>query len=189
MQQRTYRTQSIFSAPYSANGESFVYSAAQAGTSPRIYVVSSAYAEPRAISDSGIHLLAVSSKDELAVLVKAKYEHHRVVTGTLARMPLGDGTPRELETGVREADWSPGATQLAIVRVVGGVDKREFPIGTELYQTSGYLSDIRVAPDGRNIAFAEHPEKGDDRGFVATVEVGGKHTVLTPPISAIGGLA
>ena len=176
IQQRTYRTQSIFAARYSASGESFVYSAAEGGNSPRIYVVSSAYPEPRAISDSATHLLAVSSKDELAVLIRAAHGHHRVFTGTLARMPIGGGTPRELLTAVHDADWSPDGAQLAVVHDVGGRDRLEYPIGTPLYDTPGYLSDVRVAPDGRHVAFTEHPEKGDDRGFVAMVDLTGTHT-------------
>ena len=189
MQQRTYRTQAIFTARYSSNAEAFVYSAAESGNSPRIYVVSGAYPEPRAISDSATHLLAVSSKDELAVLVDARFEHHRVFTGTLARMPLGGGTPRELVKGVRDADWSRDGSQLAIVRVVGGRDRLEYPIGTTLYETAGYLSDVRIAPDGQHIAVTEHPEKADDRGFVAVIGLGGNHTALTGEYSEIEGLA
>ena len=189
MQQRTFRTQAIFSARYSSNAEAFVYSAAETGNSPRIYLVSGTYPEPRAISDSATHLLAVSSKDELAVLVHAKFEHHRVFTGTLARMPLGGGTPRELAKGVRDADWSRDGSQLTIVRMVGGRDRLEYPIGKTLYETAGYLSDVRIAPDGQHIAFTEHPEKQDDRGFVAIVDLGGKHVALTGEYSEIEGLA
>ena len=189
MQQRTYRTQAIFTARYSSNAEAFVYSAAESGNSPRIYLVSGKYPEPRPISDSATHLLAVSSTDELAVLIDAKFEHHRVFTGTLARMPIGGGTPRELVKGVREADWSPDGSQLAIVRAVGGRDRLEYPIGTPLYETAGYLSDVRIGPDGKHIAFNEHPEKLDDRGFVAIVDLGGKHVALTGEYSEIEGLA
>jgi hypothetical protein len=189
MHQRTYRTQAIFTARYSSNAEAFVYSAAESGNSPRIYAVSNAYPEPRAISDSATHLLAVSSKDELAVLTGAQYEHHRVFTGTLARMPLGGGTPRELVKGVRDADWSRDGSQLAIVRVIGGRDRLEYPIGTTLYETAGYLSDVRIAPDGQHIAFNEHPEKQDDRGFVVIVGLDGKHAALTGEYSEIEGLA
>lgn len=62
--------------------------------------MTSAYPQPRVVSDPGTHLLAVSSKDEMAVLVGAVLNHPRVFTGTLARMPVGGGTPRELLTGV-----------------------------------------------------------------------------------------
>ena len=189
MQQRTYRIQSIFTARYASSGRAFVYSAAESGNTPRIYLINDAYPEPRSISDSAIQLLAVSSHDELAVLIHAQYEHHRVFTGTLARMPLGGGTPRELVKGVRDADWSPDGSQLAIVRVVNGRDRLEYPVGTALYETAGYLSDLRIAPDGMHIGFNEHPEKLDDRGFVAVVDLHGKHAVLTEQFSSIEGLA
>jgi len=189
MEQRTFRTLAIYSARYTADGESIVYSAADVGDSPRIYTVTAAYPQPRVVSDSGIHLLAVSSKDELAVLVGAQYQQHRVFVGTLARMPIGGGSPRELVRGVRDADWSRDGSELAIVRVVGGRDRLEYPIGTSLYETQGYLSDLRIAPDGRHIAFNEHPEKGDDRGFVAVVDLKGKHVALTEEYPTIEGLA
>ena len=189
MEQRTFRTQSIYSARYTANGESIVYSAAEAGDSPRIYTVTAAYPQPRVVSDSGTHLLAVSSKDEMAVLVGAVYEHHRVLTGTLARMPVGGGMPRELLTGVHDADWSPDGSKLAVAHDVDGKDVLEYPIGTVLYESPGYLSDVRVAPDGQRIAFNEHPEKGDDRGAVAVLDLEGRRKLLTPQYAAIEGLA
>ena len=55
--------------------------------------------------------------------------------------------------------------------------------GTDLY------GDVRVSPDGQRIAFNEHPEKGDDRGVVAVVDLKGAHKILTPQYPAIEGLA
>lgn len=189
MQQRTYRTQSIFSARYATDGTSIVYSAADSGDVPRIFTMTSAYPQPRVASDPGTHLLAVSSKDEMAVLVGAVLNHHRVFTGTLAQMPVGGGMPRELLTGVHDADWSPDGSQLAVVHDINGKDHLEYPTGTVIYETPGYLSDIRVSHDGQRIAFNEHPEKGDDRGAVAVVDLKGGHKVLTPQYPAIEGLA
>jgi hypothetical protein len=48
---------------------------------------------------------------------------------------------------------------------------------------------MRIAPDGQHIAFNEHPEKGDDRGAVAVVDLKGAHKLLTPQYLAIEGLA
>jgi Tol biopolymer transport system component len=189
MEQLTFRTQSIYSARYTANGQSIVFSAAEVGDSPRIYEMTAAYPQPKAVSDSGTHLLSVSSKDEMAVLVHAVHSHHRVLTGTLARMPVGGGMPRELLTGVHDADWSPDGSQLAVTHDVNGKDELEYPVGTVLYESPGYLSDVRVAPDGQHIAFNEHPEKGDDRGWVAVVDLKRGHQVLTPQYPSIEGLA
>ena len=187
--QRTFRSQSVFNARYTANGDALVFSGAESGTSLRIYTVGSSYPEPRVVSDSGTHLLSVSSKNEMAVIVGATFLHHRVFRGTLARMPVDGGAPREILAGVREADWSPDGTQLAIVHEVGGKDRLEYPIGTMLYETAGYISDIRVAPDGQRIAFLEHQEKGDDRGSVAVVDLKRVHTQLTTAYWGLQGLA
>ena len=188
MDQLTYQKQAIFSARYTSNGE-VVYSAADIGSSPRIYLLTSAYPQPRAVSDSATHLLAVSKKDEMAVLVGAVNDHHRVFTGTLARMPVSGGMPREVMNAVHDADWSPDGSQLAVAHNVNGKDRLEYPIGTVLYESPGQLSDVRVSSDGQHVAFTEHPEKGDDRGAVAVVDLKGNHKVLTPQYLAIEGLA
>lgn len=118
----------------------------------------------------------MSSKGELAILTNAVYRNHRIFTGTLARMTL-EGAPKPWLEGVREADWSPDGTTLAVVRDVNGRDALEYPIGTKLYEASGYLSDPRVSPDGTRVAFMEHPARFDDRGYVKVVD--GSRTVTT----------
>ncbi len=123
------------------------------------------------------------------MLTGAALNHHRVFIGTLAQMPVGGGMPRELLTSVHDADWSPDGSQLAVVHDVAGKDHLEYPIGTVIYETPGSLSDVRVSPDGQHIAFNEHPEKGDDRGNVAVVDLKGAHKLLTPQYPAIEGLA
>ena len=100
-----------------------------------------------------------------------------------------DGTPRPWLEHVHEADWSPDGTTLAVIHEVNGQDQLEYPVGRVRYRASGYLSDVRVSPDGQRIAFNEHPEKGDDRGVVAVVDLKGAHKILTPQYPAIEGLA
>jgi serine/threonine protein kinase len=188
MDQLTYSQQAIFSARYTSNGE-VVYSAADTGSAPRIYMLTSTYPQPRAVSDTATNLLAVSRKDEMAVLVGVVNRHHRVFTGTLARMPVSGGMPRELMTNVHDADWSPDGSQLAVAHDVNGKDRLEYPIGTVLYESPGQLSDLRVSSDGQHVAFTEHPEKGDDRGAVGVVDLKGNHKVLSPQYPSIEGLA
>ncbi|MEO5590288.1 MAG: hypothetical protein ABIS03_11930, partial [Gemmatimonadaceae bacterium] len=105
------------------------------------------------------------------------------------RMPAGGGTPRELLTSVSDGDWSPDGNQLAVIHEVNGRNRLEYPIGTVLYETRGYLSDVRVSPDGQHLAFTEHPDQGDNRGAVAVVDLKGSHRILTPVYLAVEGLA
>jgi eukaryotic-like serine/threonine-protein kinase len=187
--QLTFRQQPIFNARFAPDGKTVVFSAAIQGNTPEIFSLRPDYpgANPRGLS--GVHLLSISSRGELAVLTRARYIGHNLFDGTLARMPLEGAAPREILEGVREADWSPDGSDLAIIRDVGGKDRLEFPAGKVLCEASGYLSDLRFSPRGDRIAFFEHPIKYDDRGLVAVLDLAGKKTVLSEGYWGEEGLA
>jgi eukaryotic-like serine/threonine-protein kinase len=187
--QVNFRREAVFQGAFAADKETIVYSAAAAGNTPQIFAVRPGYPEPQALGPPGTQLLAVSSKGELAVPLGARYVWYRLFTGTLARMPLDGGAPREIKEGVRQADWSPDGSQLAIIREVGGKDRLEYPIGTVLREVSGYMSDVRVSPRGDRIAYFEHPRKWDDRGSVNIVDLAGKNTLLADGYWSLRGLA
>ena len=156
--QMNFRPQAIFKAAFAPDGETVVYSAALEGNVPELFTIRPEYPEPRPLGlPPRTHLLSISSKGELAVLTNARYVAHRLFVGTLARVSLGGTAPREILEGVRQADWSPDGSELAIIRMAGGKDRLEFPIDTVLYETAGYLSDLRVSPRGDRIALFEHP--------------------------------
>jgi eukaryotic-like serine/threonine-protein kinase len=187
--QKSFVPQAIFRARFAPDGQTLVYSAALEGNAPHLYVVRPDFPLPSPLGPERTQLLAVSSKGELAVLLGAKYLAHQLFVGTLARMPLGNGAPRELLTAVREADWSPDGAELAIVHEVNGKDRLEFPIGKLLYEAPGYLSDLRVSPSGDAIALFEHPNRFDDRGEVILLDRDGRRTLLAEGYDALEGLA
>jgi Tol biopolymer transport system component len=187
--QRTFVPQAIFNARFAPDGQTIVYSAALEGNTPHLYVIRPDYPAPSPLGPADTHLLAISSKGDLVVLVGARFLRHRLFTGTLAQMPLGGGAPREILNDVREADWSPDGSALAIIHVVGGKDRLEYPIGHVLYESPGYLSDPRVSPRGDQIALFEHPYRWDDRGAVIVVDRAGRRTVLSEGYDALEGLA
>jgi serine/threonine protein kinase/Tol biopolymer transport system component len=188
-QQRTFRSEAIYNARYAPDGRTIVYSSAAETSAPGVFVIRPDYPQPQPVGAAGTQLLAVSSKGELAVLVRADFVRHRLFLGTLARVPLAGGAPREVLDSVREADWSPDGSELAIIRDVNGRDRLEFPIGKVLYQGSGYLSDPRVSPDGRRVAFAEHPFRWDDRGTLKIVDRAGKPAAVTRDFTSVEGVA
>jgi dipeptidyl aminopeptidase/acylaminoacyl peptidase len=51
------------------------------------------------------------------------------------------------------------------------------------------MTDLRISPDGRTIAFADHPLFGDNRGTIASVTLSGHKETLTPQFSGTLGLA
>ena len=186
--QLNFRREAVFQAAF-ADKDTVVYSAATWDNTPQIFMVRPGYPEPQPLGTPGTQLLSVSSKGELAVLIHAHYVSYRLFTGTLARMPLAGGAPREIEDGVRQADWSPDGSQLAIIREVGGKDRLEYPIGKVLREVSGYMSDVRFSPRGDRIAYFEHPRKWDDRGSVNIVDLAGNNFVLSEGYWSERGLA
>jgi hypothetical protein len=176
----TYRPQTIYRALFAPDGKTMVFSAALSGNEVELFTMNADFPEARSLGVKNAQLLSVSSKSELAVLTNARFVGHRLFEGTLARMPLGGGAPREILERVREADWSPDGASLAVVREAGGRDRLEYPVGTLLYESSGYISDPRVSPSGDQVAFFEHPTKYDDRGGIVVVDRSGKKTPLSP---------
>src|SRR5450830_1990923 len=187
--QMSFRPQAIFHAAFAPDGETIVYSAALEGNVPELFVIRPEFPEPRPLGLPRTHLLSISSKGELAVLTNARFVHQRLFIGTLARVSLGGTAPRELLEGVRQADWSHDGSELAILHAAEGKDRLEFPIGKVLYETAGYLSDLRVSPRGDRIALFEHPRRWDDRGSVIVVDRTGRRTFLSGDYRGEEGLA
>ncbi len=189
--QNSFRQEAIINARWAPDGKTIVYSASAHGSTPRLYVIRPDYLEPEALGPDSTNLLAVSSTGELALLTHARHDNHRVFAGTLARMPLGGGAPREVMENVNEADWSPDGTQLAVIRPAGDHVQLEYPAGTVLYRSvpGGYLSDPKVSPSGDRVAFFVHNFAVDDRGWVMVVDRAGKAARVTPEFSGMEGLA
>jgi Tol biopolymer transport system component len=58
-----------------------------------------------------------------------------------------------------------------------------------LYETAGYLSHPRISPNGNLVAFMHHQVHGDNRGWVAVVDLTKKKTVLSGEWAGEEGLA
>jgi Tol biopolymer transport system component len=185
---KTFDPQTIVVARFMPDGESLVFSSARTGNVVQLFEIRSGTVEARPFGPPRTHLLSVSSKGELAVLTNAKYIAQRLFQGTLARMSI-EGSPRPWMEGVREADWSPDGSTLAIVHDMGSSDRVEYPIGKVLYETTGYVSDLRVSPDGNRVAFLDHQQRWDDRGWVKIVDTAAKVTTLAGEFWGAEGLA
>ena len=185
---KTFEPQTIVNARFMPDGESIVFSSALIGNLVQLFEIRSGTVEARPFGLPRTHLLSVSSKGELAVLTNAKYIAQRLFQGTLARMSI-EGSPRPWMEGVREADWSPDGSTLAVVHDTGSSDRLEYPIGKALYETAGYVSDLRVSPDGTRVAFLDHQQRWDDRGWVKVVDASGKVTTMAGEFWGEEGLA
>jgi Tol biopolymer transport system component len=186
--QVSYRRGTIYSARLSSDGKTIVYTAAWDGGPEQIYVASNEFPESRAIDVKQGVVLSVSSSGELAILTSARPTDHFEFQGTLSTMPMGGGAPREILQNVTAADWSPDGQSLAVVRLVSGKYRLEYPTGKTLYETAGSITRPRVSRDGKVVAFLYHPIRGDDRGSVMVVDAAGKARTLSDGWEAEEGL-
>jgi eukaryotic-like serine/threonine-protein kinase len=185
----TFRRGVIQCARFAPDGRTIVYSAAWDGNSSQLYLTRAESPESLELGLRSAELLSVSSSGEMAVLLRPRTFVREMSIGTLARVPLAGGAPRELLDEVLSADWSPDGSNLAVVRKVGDRVRLEFPIGNVLYETTGWITHVRVSPKADLIAFADHPFPGDDKGSVAVLDLAGHKTVLTGGWVTVQGLA
>ncbi|MGA8212517.1 MAG: protein kinase [Candidatus Sulfotelmatobacter sp.] len=186
----TFRPGTILAARFAPDGRTIVYGAKLDGQSSRIYVTSSDSPESRALDADDVSLLGISDSGELAVVRGCRHEAMLVdCHGTLARMPLSGGAPRDIMNGVQAADWVPKTDELAAAHEVGGISRVEFPIGNIVYETSGWISSIRVSPDGSEIGIVENPTPGSDTGDVLVVGGHGERKAQADGFVSVEGLS
>jgi hypothetical protein len=178
----TFRKGAISSARFAPDEQTIIYGAAWDHPTVRLYRSRVDGTDVRGLDLHAADLLAVSRSGELAITSNPN-------TSRLARVPINGGAPRELLDNVIAADWSRDGTQLAVARSENGKCHLEYPIGKLLYETIGWISHMRLAPQGDAIAFMDHPILGDDRGTVMIVDLKGNKRTLTPEWIGEQGLA
>ena len=185
----TFEAGTVYSARFAPDGQSIVYSAAWNDKPVQLFstVGNSLLAQPLHLGDA--NLLAVSHTNELAVVLHGTHNGQlETVGGMLARAPLAGGSPKELLADVRWADWDAHGN-LAVVDYVDGHSRLEYPIGTVLYQSRGWISNIRFSPRGNEIAFMDHRGLWDNRGAVCVVDLSGHVHALTAEYESEQGIA
>jgi sugar lactone lactonase YvrE len=189
--QRTYARETIYQARWAADAKTILYSSIGVDGTPSVRIIRAEYPEPQPFGPDSAHLLAVSSTNEVALLLHPRPVGQRVFRGTLARVSIGGGTPREIVESVQEADWSPDGSSLAITRNAGDHDQLEYPAGKVIYSSppGSYISDPRVSADGERVAFFLHPLRYDDRGYVQFVDTKGAVTRDEEEYAGLEGLA
>ncbi|PYQ37007.1 MAG: hypothetical protein DMF55_02665 [Acidobacteria bacterium] len=177
----TFRRGSIVSAHFAPDGRSAIYTAAWEGKPIELFTTRPESPESRPLGLPPAALLAVSRTGDLAISLG----WHPVIgwesLGTLARVPLDGGAPREILENVMDGDWSPDGKDLAVVREMGASRRLEYPIGKAIYDTVGWISHARVSPDGTLIAMIDHPVRGDNLGRILVLDRNGKKKLEGPP--------
>jgi dipeptidyl aminopeptidase/acylaminoacyl peptidase len=187
--QVTFQRGTVWAARFAPGGQTMIYTATWNGGPLELYGLRQTSPESRSFDLPNRKLLSISSKGEMAILRPAAYLYQFIHRGTLARVPIEGGGPREIAENIQEADWTPEGREMAVVRWVEGRNRLEFPIGNSLVETTGYISNPRFSPNGETIAFLDHERQWDNRGTVSVVDIHGNKKALTEEFSGLEGLA
>ena len=183
--QVTFRRATIGSARFGPDGQSVIYEAQEIADERELYLANAVSPESRPLGFPHFMLAAVSRSGELALLDLRGPAGLR----SLVRVPVNGGAPLPLDRGIWAADWAPDSSRMAVIRYGPGPETVEYPRGKMLYESSGWLSDVRVSPSGKEVAFIEHPVLGDDGGNILAIDASGAHRTLSAGWASARGLA
>jgi len=189
-QQITFRTGSIGNARFAPDG-SIVYDASWEGGTPQLYLARTDDNGSRELGIKDATLLSISKNGELAIRLNTIYFGGYARAGTLAKVPLSGGTPREVLDNVQDADWAADGESMAVVRFVPENShwRLEYPVGKVLFDSINWISHPKISPDGKRVAFADHENPGgDDEGSVAVIEPDGHERQLSSGWSSEEGI-
>jgi len=182
-QRLTFRRGMIWAARFAPDGQTVIYSATWQGEQQQLYSTRPESSESRPLGQLDTDLLAISTLGEMAIaLHPSRPGTGWGVKGTLAQMPITGSAPRPVLQDVFCADWASDGKQLAIVRVVKGRNRLEFPSGTVLYETDTPIHQLRFSPNGDWIAFKEGSS-------IAVVDLARRRKTLSSGWNVINGIA
>ena len=184
----TFRLGLVSSARLAPGTDTIVYAAAWDGPL-ELYSTRPGSADSSKLPFPNADIESISSSGELAIVMNRRQLRAYARVGTLARAPQSGSAARDILEDVQDADWLPDGSNLVVSHYVNGRYQLEFPIGNVVYATSGWISHVRVSPDGQSVAFLDHPNFGDDRGSAAIVDRAGKMRALSRVFESTQGLA
>lgn len=185
--QITFRRGQVSGARFAEGSRNILYAAQWEDEPRRIYEAHVGDPVSRILGFEGLSLVAASRLGELAVMRSGGTMN--IGGGTLSRVTANGGPIQQVAENIFSADWSSDGSRLALVRVVAGAQQLEFPEGRVLYHTSGWLSNLRVAPGDDAVAFIEHPVRHDDAGAIRIVDTRGNAVTLADGWASASGLA
>jgi hypothetical protein len=181
-QRLTFRRGMIRTARFGPDFQTVLYGALWDGDACRVHTVRPDSPESAPLSLPPAMPLSISTTGEMALALGTHFRG--IMTyGTLARVPLAGGAPRELQENVKYADWLPSGNDMAIVRRVGVGDRLELLSGGVLAEPetpAGGYSFPRVSPDGGAIASFELVNAGRLDGRVIIVDGAGVMLSISP---------
>ena len=187
--QITFRRGTVSAARFAPDGKTVVYAASWDGAPSDVFAMQPESPESRSLGLPLAGIFSISSASELAVALRQKQLLGYETVAMLARQPLNGGAARDVMADVTGADWSPDGQQFVVAGPEAGGWTLQYPPGKVLATSAGWLDLPRISPDGRRIAYAEHPQQGDALGRVVVIDVTGRRLYQSDVSSNISGLA
>jgi eukaryotic-like serine/threonine-protein kinase len=185
----TFRSGTIWDARFAPDGQTLVYGANWDGNAAELFTSRFDGTNSRSVGLPSAQILSISSKGEMAINLHAAPYSAFTMKGTLARVPLAGGAPREVLDGVLWADWGPDGESFAVIRAkTGAANNLEYPIGNVIYSPQAWVSHVRFSPNGEYLAVADHVPGGDD-GRVVVIDKRGNHKASSSFYTSVQGLA
>jgi len=192
----TFKRGAIRMARFAPDGETIVYGGAWDGNPVELFTTRYDSNESRPLGVGHAQVLSVSKKGEIALLMNPLNVGF-IQVGTLARMSLNGGATRELLDWVQFAEWSPDGSSMAVVRLhsnrviaaqAAGHSTIEYPIGKVIYEGNAWIGHVRISPDDKHLALAQHIHGGDD-GRVVIIDRDGNKKFESQLFSSLQGVA
>jgi DNA-binding winged helix-turn-helix (wHTH) protein len=184
-QQVTFRKGFATGARFARDGKSIVYSASWNDAPSRLFHSGGAGEQPLELGPPGAWLAGFPSEREIAFFTMGGTPRKTL----LEAEPAAGGSPRVVSENAKDADWGLDGRP-AIITEEGSFYAIQYPPGQTLYRSTARLSDLRICPNGKRIAFAEHPVPLDDGGRVMIVDVSSKEPrAISSGWESIEGLA
>jgi serine/threonine protein kinase len=180
----TYRRGTVYTARFTTDGTSIVYSAAWDGGSRELFATVPGTSDVRSLGAKDTDAAHVLTTGEIEVIHRSRAGFP---PGTLSRMSLAGGPSKPLLEGVLWADGSPDGATLVVVRRAEGRAQLELPPGNRIAD-GPTISYPRLSPDGKRVAYLEYSGLSDDTGCLVIVDRAGKRLYTSPTWKSIEGL-
>jgi dipeptidyl aminopeptidase/acylaminoacyl peptidase len=185
----TARAGFVASARFSPDGQTVLFSGTWAGHEMETLEQRLDALEPRALELPPGRVSGSAGGEVAIVMATGPFWQKNWPPGTLFRVPAQGGGARIVAEGITSADWARDASAFAIVRRDGGFDRLEFPSGRRVYSSPGTLTRPRISPDGRSVAFIEHPVRGETAARLGVVDDAGLVRFLTEGQRELWGMS